>query len=182
MNNLNLTVVDVGNHPLIGKKILFTPTYPPNYSGSYLSVADSYQFIADQNGVITGSVVPGVYTITISNPLPATNCYLIFTDTSSSLYSGSYQTGSTQGVYFDLMNLVEQPFAVKKVVLTSPLGYPVMFNGTLVAMASTSSITDNNGVVTFPTLIPGDYLWQAIGKVTTSGYISLPPWPPPPTP
>ena len=178
MDNLNLTIVDVGSHPLIGRKILWTPTYPPNYSGSYMSVADSFTFITDATGTITGSVVEGMYTVSIPTPLPATNCYILMSETGSTLYSGSYQTGSTQGVYFDLMNLVEQPFAVKKVVLTPPLGYPLVFNGALVAMASTSSLTDKNGVVTFPTLIPAEYLWEAIGKVKTSGYISLPSWPP----
>lgn len=168
----------MANNPLVGRKILFTPTYPPNDTGSYMSVADSVPFITNSSGSISGSLVAAVYTVNIANPQPATNCYIILTETGSILYSGSYFTGNTEGVYFDLMTLAEQPFAIKKVILTPPLGYPIMFNGKLVVMASTSSLTDGTGYINFPTIIPADYLWQAVGKVVTSGYISVPPWPP----
>lgn len=175
--NLNQQFLDVGSNPLAGKKILFTPQYPPYYTASYTSIGDSYQFVADSTGTITGSIVSGVYAVNIANPLPATNFYLIANETGSYIYSSSASpTGSVQCVVFDLINLIKNPFGVKKVSLTPQWSYPFSFSGSIIALASTSSLTDNNGLVTFTSMVPGPYLVDCYGKIDTSFYISIPSW------
>lgn len=176
MNNLNLTFVDVGSGSLAGRKILLTPTTPPYFTASFTSVGDAYTFIANENSTITGSVVAGTYAVSIANPQPATNFFLVVTETGSYVYSGSVSTGSYQCLTIDLINLVKNPFAVKKVSITPALGYPITFNGDVVVLASTSSFTDGTGLVNFPTVVPGPYLVECFGKIDTSFYISIPAW------
>jgi hypothetical protein len=174
--NLSQSFLDVGSKPLVSKKILFTPQYPPFYTASFTSVGDSYQFVTDTNGVITASLVAGTYAVSIVTPTPATNFYLIATETGSYIYSGSIQTGSAQCVTFDLINLVKDPFSVKKVSLTPQRSYPFTFSGSIITLATTSSYTDGTGLVTFNGMVPGPYLAEMFGKIDTSVYISIPAW------
>jgi hypothetical protein len=172
--NLNVRFVDCNNQPITSKKILFTPTNAPRTTASYLSVQDSQQFTTDNSGSISGSVVAGLYSVTIANPKPETSCYLLFNEESSSLYSGSNQSGSTQNVLFNLLEIDKDLFGARKVTITPSRNYPTNFSASIMALNSTSSITDVSGAVTFASLIPGVYQVDCAGKVVTTFHISVP--------
>lgn len=172
--NLNLVFRDVNNTGLNSKKVLFTPLKSPETTSSFLSVADSYQFVTDATGSITGSVVAGNYRVTIAKPEPESNFYVNVSDTGSVLYSGLTKTGSAQIVYFDLINLVKDPFSVKSITLSPETNYPYNFDSNIIVLGATSSKTDATGSVWFNSLVPGIVQVDCIGKVTTTFYISVP--------
>jgi hypothetical protein len=172
--NLNLTFKDANSNPLVGRKVLFTPVKAPNITASYLTTADSYQFLTNTSGSVTGSIVAGNYRADIATPTPATSFFLTATETGSYVYSGSVVTGSSQNVYFDLINLIKDPLSVKTVTLTPQWNYPVMFNGSIIAECATSSLTDTTGYADFDALVPAVYQVDCKGKVVTTFFISVP--------
>src|SRR5258705_4949821 len=174
--NVQLSIRDCNNKPLGNRKLLWTPTTSPEITSSFLTVADSYQFTSSLSGTLSASVVASLYKVDIANPKPESSFYMLSNETGSTLYSGSAVTGSTQYCFANLIDLVKDDFDVRKVILTPELNYPVIFSGSLIALASTSSFTDATGSVHFDSLVPGVYQVEAVGKVVTTFIISVPGW------
>ena len=177
MNNLQVQFLDCNSNPLV-TKVLFTPVAPPNITASYLSVGDSYQFTSTSSfpGQITASIVPATYAVTINTPTPASQFFMVATETGSYLYSGSVQPGVAQCVYFNLINLVKFPFSVRKVVITPLRTYPVIFSGSIIPLCASGSITTPTGSVFYDQVIPGVYTVDCFGKIDTQFHISVPQW------
>lgn len=177
MSNFQQRFIDCNSAPFSGKKVLLTPIKSPEVSSSYLSTADSYQFVTDASGSITASIVPNLYRVDIAKPLPDHYFYLKATDTGSFLVSGSVQSGSAQGVDFDLQNLILDKTKVSLLTLTPQRNYVTDFSGSLMVLSSTASVPDATGSCLFSALVPGVYQCDAKGqKVTTTFYISVPTW------
>ena len=173
--NVQVQFLDCNSNPLSARKILFQPVKIPEITGSWLTTGDSYQFTSSLNGVLSASVVANNYLVTIAAPLPATTSYLTVSETGSYVYSGSVKTGSAQDVFFDLFNLVKDPTSVKRLTLTPIWNYPFTLSSSIVALCSTSSVPVN-GFSEFDMLVPGVYLCDALGKVDSTFYISVPNW------
>lgn len=174
--NIQWLFLDCNSNILSNRKVLFTPVKSPEITASFLTTADSYQFTTSNAGVLSASVVANNYKVEIDNPQPATNYFLTVGETGSFVYSGSIMSGSAQYVYFDLINLVKDPTKVKKLTLTPLRNYPVTFSGSLIALCSTSSVPDITGSAVYDQLVPGVYQVDALGKVDTTFYISVPTW------
>jgi len=173
--NLEQLFLDSNSNPFAGKKILFTPISIPQISASYLTTADSYQFVTDANGMISASIVPNNYSVQVSEPLtPVTNYYLTATDTGSFIISGSAPTGSAQIVVFDLQNIVMDYTTVKKLEVSPAWNYPFNFSGSTIVLTATGSIPNITGSLTYDALVPGIYKCDAYGKVITTFHISVP--------
>ena len=175
MNNLQLQFADANNSPFGGKKLLFTPTKAPQITASWMATFDSYQFTTSLDGTLSSSIVSNIYKVDVGSPLPAFSFYLQATETGSYVVSASIQTGSAQDVYFDLFNLVKNPLSVKKLTLTPTWNYPNYFSGSIIALSSTSSIP-SGGYSDYNSLVPGIYQCDALGKVDTTFFISVPSW------
>lgn len=165
--------VDANNAPLSGRKVLFTPVKSPEISASWLSTADSYQFVTDESGEITASVVANKYRVEIGNPLPATHFYLEVSETGSAVISSSV-AGVPQRVYGNLFNLIKDPTKVKKFTITPARNYPQYVDNTIVALCHTASVPTDQGAVDYVSLYPGVYQCDALGKVNTIFHISVP--------
>lgn len=173
--NIQTQFLDCNSNPLSVRKVLFTPVKSPEISASWLATADSYQFTTSLAGVLSASIVANNYKVDIATPVPPTSFYLTVSETGSYIYSGSIKSGSAQDVFFDLFNLVKDPTSVKKLTLTPVWSYPFVWSGSIIALNSTSSVPVN-GYVEYDALIPGVYLCDALGKVDTTFYISVPAW------
>jgi hypothetical protein len=202
--NLNLQFRDVNSNTLINRKVLLTPIKSPEISASFLTVADTIQLITDSTGVITSSLVSGKYKVDLANPIPSTSFYLNVNETGSYVISSSNPGGYPQTVYFNLIDIIKEPFDVKKVNLTPYINYPLFVyennftNETwtdqnaiwdnledlwdvgggvsIISLSTTSSKTDINGSVTFEQVVPGVIQVDCIGKVTTTFFIDVPNW------
>src|SRR6185369_249894 len=169
------TFLDVNSKPLVNRKIVFDSLFPPTITSSYLAMDDPEQCITDTNGTATGSLVPTKYQVFIASPTPETKFYALVDSTGSlSVISASIKTGSACPVYFNLIDILKDPFSVKKLTLSPYTNYPYVFSGSVICLNSTSSLTDNNGSTTFDALIPGVIECIEHGKVDTTFYILLP--------
>lgn len=174
--NLNISLRDLNSKPLVSTKVLFTELLVPNITASYVVPAETKTLITDNSGSISASMVAGNYKLDISKPLPVSYAYWNVTEDTSSLISGSALTGSSQIVSCSFIDIVKDPFSIKKVSLTPSWNYPKFFSGSLYLLSTTSSFTDNSGSCIFDALIPGIIQVDAIGKVTTTFFISVPAW------
>src|SRR6266700_2606307 len=165
---------DCSGQPITNTKVTFTPVYSPEITSSFLAVSDPKTLTTNTNGEITGTLVdPYFYRVHIAKPLPETNFYDFVGTASVTVISASINSGIIPSIYGSLIDVIENPFTVKRVTITPARNYPVIYNSSIVVLASTSSLTDATGFIDFH-LVPGAYRVDCFGSTDTSFFISVP--------
>lgn len=147
---------DIGNNPLSGVKVKFSPWNPPFSSGSITAIGNfpTDHLITDDNGYVTASLFDGLYEVVIESSQPKT---ILFGEASGSdflPYSASAPTGSRSNVQINMWDIMSDYWDFKTIKLTN-VDQNLFFSGSFLSAGHTSSITDDSGSVTFTNLVPG---------------------------
>src|SRR5262245_28160291 len=140
-------IIDFTNTPIRSKTLVFTSLNSPgpSVSASLIGTADSVSITSSVDGQVSSSLIDGIrYSVELEKPTPESVFYL---NNSGSVISASVVTGSLCAVTFDFDKINFDEFADKQIVITPELSYPVLFSGSLVMLAASSSRTNDNGII-----------------------------------
>lgn len=173
--NIQHIFLDCNSNPISSRKALFTQVLLPQISSSWLTNANTVNITTSVDGVMSASVVANNYKV-VFGTLPETAFYMTVSETGSFVYSGSNRQGVAQDVFFNVFDFVRDATTTKRITLTPSWNYPVTFSGSIILLASTSSVPTTNGFSEFDALVPGVYQVDVQSKATETFFISVPAW------